>query len=126
MVSRITVELIKEVHRSAILSGFNDESSLIDLVRDEGTLFFISERSNSIESTVGRASFLLFSIAHYHPFVEGNKRTAVLVAELVLGPHLHIDADEHELNRAIRKIGSEVGTNECAEKWLKKYVKKIE
>lgn len=126
MKSKITIELIKEVHRAAILSGSRDESLLLDIVRDEGTLHYISERSNGISDDTERAAFALFSISNYHPFTEGNKRTAVLVAELALGPGLFIDADAEELNAAVRKIGSEYGTLELAVKWMKEHVKRID
>ncbi|MDR0509424.1 MAG: Fic family protein [Candidatus Methanoplasma sp.] len=125
MVSRISVEFIKEVHGLAILSGKNDESDLVGLVRDEATLFFIADRSNTIVDKVKRASFLLFSIANYHPFVDGNKRTAVLVAELVLGQDLSIKATAEELNIAVRKIGSPDGNLEYTEKWLEDNIEKI-
>jgi len=124
MVSKISVEFIKEVHRTAILIK-DDESYLMDLVRDEATLFFIADRSNTIYDLIKRASFLLFSIANYHPFVDGNKRTAVLVAELVLGQDYSIKATAEELNDAIRGISSPDGTLERAEEWLEENIEKM-
>jgi len=124
MASKITVNMIKEIHRAAIISGSRDEMSLIDLVRDEGTLFYIADKANKIDDEIERASFMLFSIAYLHPFVEGNKRTAVLAAEIALGPDLFIDADAEELNAAVRRIGSHLGTIEHTKEWMKTHVRK--
>ncbi|NLB69107.1 MAG: Fic family protein [Lentisphaerae bacterium] len=125
MASKISVELIKEVHMAAILSGKEDETDLMNLVRDEATLFFIADRSNIIRDSVKQASFLLFNIANRHPFVDGNKRTAVLVAELVLGADYSINVTAEELNDAVRKISAPDGNLECTERWLRNNINKI-
>ena len=117
--------MIKEIHREAIVSGEHDETYYIDLVRDEGTLEYISERLEDIDDCIQRAAFVLFSVANYHPFTEGNKRTAVLLAEVVLGANLSIDVDADGLNKAVRRIGSPEGSSECTEKWLRKHIKRI-
>ena len=76
----ITVDFLMEIHRYAIESGGGDETKLKDAVLYLGTLEYIADRANRIQNELDRAAFLLHSVANYHPFVEGNKRTAFLLA----------------------------------------------
>ncbi|MCL2711685.1 MAG: Fic family protein [Methanomassiliicoccaceae archaeon] len=114
---RITVDRLMVVHRSAIVSGMMDELKLKDAVRDIGTLEYIVEKANSIRDDLSRAAFLLYSIANYHPFVEGNKRTAFLMAGVV-SKKCDLKEEAHESNIMIRKIAAGEMDEEGVKRWI--------
>ena len=101
------------IHRKAIQSASHDESSLIDAVRDEGTLDHIIERCGSIDDPLERASGYLWCISNWHPFVEGNKRTSWLAAQASLDGKVIVCDDEEKFDRVIRSIAAgEIPENE--------------
>lgn len=87
-----TVEMIHEIHREIIdtfreLAQRNgdDETGIIYDVRDQATLDFIVMAINLAPTSVEQAAVALHRIASQHPYFDGNKRTALIVAETVLG-----------------------------------------
>ena len=116
--NRISVEKLKLIHGIAIDSGIiPSEQSIKDLVRDEGTLFFIAERASKISENKKCAAFLIHSIATLHPFIEANKRTAVLSAEFVMIDEI-IDVSKDELNKFIRNVASGNVKEKEVLKWI--------
>ena len=98
---------LMDIHRIAIGYAINDESSLSDTIRDEGTLDYIASRAEDNDDPTERAAWLLWSVSTMHPFMEGNKRTAVLACECALGSRgLDVDNREDALNALIRIIAS--------------------
>lgn len=93
---RITfsVEMIQEIH-AEIIDTFrvlahqngDDETGIVFDVRDPGTLDFIVMAINLAPTPVEQAAVALHRIASQHPFFDGNKRTALIVAETILGEH---------------------------------------
>jgi death on curing protein len=73
-----------------------------------------------------RAATALHAIGSQHPFIDGNKRTALVVAENVLGQEgYYIAADEDtivEFMLAVASYNHETGT---IEQWLKEHAKKM-
>jgi death-on-curing protein len=122
---RITVDYLMAVHGRAIDAGIRDEAKLKDAVRDIGTLEYIADKANRIRDELERAAFMMYSVANYHPFVEGNKRTALLLAETVL-KESYIDVDGVEMNRMVRKIAAGELDETQTKKWMteksKRYV----
>ena len=101
------VETLRMAHRISIRYAVNDESSLVDAVRDEGTLEYIADRAETLGDWVDKGAWLLWSISTMHPFVEGNKRTAVLACQYALGDRLFdIEGKVESLNRDIRAIAA--------------------
>ena len=101
------VETLRMAHRISIRYAVNDESSLVDAVRDEGTLEYIVDRAETLGDRVDKGAWLLWSISTMHPFVEGNKRTAVLACQYALGDRLFdIEGKVESLNRDIRAIAA--------------------
>ena len=99
------VETLRMAHRISIRYAANDESSLLDAVRDEGTLEYIADRAETFGDRVDKGAWLLWSISTMHPFVEGNKRTAVLACQYALGNRLFdIEGKVESLNRDVRSI----------------------
>lgn len=87
-----TVEMIHEIHREIIdtfreLAQRNgdDETGIVYDVRDQGTLDFIVMAINLAPTSIEQAAVALHRIASQHPYFDGNKRTALIVAETVLG-----------------------------------------
>ena len=91
---RITfsVEMIHEIH-AEIIDTFrdlaqrngDDETGVVYEVRDPGTLAFIVLAINLASTPVEQAAVALHRIASQHPYFDGNKRTALIVAETILG-----------------------------------------
>lgn len=108
-----------EVHYLAIQSGDRDEMKLKDAVRDAGTLEYIAEKADRIRKEIDRAAFLLYSVANYHPFVEGNKRTAIILAEFTLKRYI-LKGDVNENNAAICSIASGQMTESEVKEWIKR------
>ena len=87
-----TVEMIHEIHREIIdtfreLAQRNgdDKTGIVYDVRDQGTLDFIVMAINLAPTSIEQAAVALHRIASQHPYFDGNKRTALIVAETVLG-----------------------------------------
>lgn len=97
-------ERLMEIHRKAIMCASSDESSLADAVRDEGTLEYILNHCESIKDPYLRAEQYLWCISNWHPFVEGNKRTAWLAAQDTLQGMVFYCDDAELWNMRIREI----------------------
>lgn len=112
MISR---EQLMDLHRKAISCAAADESSLVDAVRDEGTLDYIVEKAGMYDDRTEKAAWLLWSIANYHPFAEGNKRTSWLAMQIALdGSYVHC-RDPLAMNAYIRRLASgEVSQDDAA------------
>lgn len=100
------VQQLMGIHRKAISCASGDESSLSDSVRDEGTLDFIVMRAESHDTPEERASEYLWCIANWHPFVEGNKRTAWLAAQASLGGKVLVYSNAYECDAAVRRMAA--------------------
>ena len=106
-------------------AGGIQEPSFLIILCDAAATSHVCEGDRRNLGPGKQASFLLFNIANRHPFVDGNKRTAVLVAELVLGADYSINVTAEELNDAVRKISAPDGNLECTERWLRNNINKI-
>ena len=101
------IEILILAHRIAIEHAINDESTLSDAVRDEGTLEYIAQKAGMMEGALEKAAWALWSIANYHPFVEGNKRAALLSSQFVLGDLLfETEGREEETDVYIRDMAA--------------------
>lgn len=72
-----------------------------------------------------KAAVLLEAIINYHAFIDGNKRTGLIIT----GRFLHINGYElFATNKAIEKLALDVATKQMENKniaaWLKKHSKK--
>jgi death on curing protein len=54
-------------------------------IRDEGTLYYLVDKSSHYRNPIEISSVLLHGIATLHPFNDGNKRVSLMAACLVLG-----------------------------------------
>jgi len=122
-VLKITSELIMRIHREAIDGGKEEEQSLRDAIRDEGCIQSICY-GDDFEDPFKRASYFLHRIATRHPFFEGNKRTAFMVAAIIIyfDTEYIIENDNDENDRFVRDVASDLVEEEEIKKWLKDHV----
>lgn len=79
--SQICVDGIKEIHRGIIRnSGCVHEEGLEDAIYSEAGLQRVCDAIDYIEDPFEMAALAMEAIATFHPFVDGNKRTALAVA----------------------------------------------
>ena len=118
------LEHIMSMHRASIDSAARDESSLLDTIRDEGCIPSMIVGGSYIDDTFEKAAYYLHRVATRHPFVEGNKRTAFLLAATIIysetGSFLSEDAEEND--RFIRCVASDLSDVREIEAWLREHV----
>lgn len=80
-----TEDQIHEINRM-ILERSPDptERHLGNVVRDAGMIGFLLDEMDTINNPFEKAAVALRKIALRHPFMQGNKRTAVVVANIIL------------------------------------------
>lgn len=129
-----TVEKLLDIQTSIILnSDLPEDEGMEGKLRDIGTLEYIVDERNWKENLFDHASWLFYKIATQHPFFQGNKRTAVAVAENVLAyGNLQISASEEMIRDfTIRVATFDTSINgyglnvEDVEKWLLNNVEEI-
>ena len=66
----------------------------------------------------------MHTIAAQHPFIDGNKRTALVTAENVLrDAGLYVNADDDEIVDFMQKIAEYKCTVKTIEKWIREKAK---
>ncbi|WFN36733.1 type II toxin-antitoxin system death-on-curing family toxin [Methanomicrobium antiquum] len=128
---KLSVSKITEIQEIIILNSSNlEDRGTEGLIRDIGTLEYLVNNANYIEDSFEKAAFILHGIASYHPFIQGNKRTALITAEMILHLSLEpafIECEDEEINNFVRNIadaGCHVSPDDVFE-WLRKNSKKI-
>ena len=84
----LTVEMVKKIH-DYLIETEGGESG----VRDIGTLEYLVNNINCEEDLFRKAAWALM-LADWHPFWDGQKRTALQLADLILrdgGYHIHAE-----------------------------------
>ena len=120
--SGLTVEKIIEIH-DEIIREFDGASGVLS----ESTLHFMVFRISKIRNIFRRAATVLHAIGSQHPFIDGNKRTALVVAENVLGQQgYYIAADEESIVDFMLAVASYKLERGAIEQWLKEHVKTME
>jgi death-on-curing protein len=120
--SDLTVEKIIEMH-DEIIRQFEGAQGILS----ESTLHFMIFRVNKLSDVFRRAAIVLHAIGSQHPFVDGNKRTALVVAENVLGQQgFFIAADEDAIVGFMLDVASYRLEPDAIEQWLKDHAKMME
>ncbi|PKL55953.1 MAG: hypothetical protein CVV35_07175 [Methanomicrobiales archaeon HGW-Methanomicrobiales-6] len=117
-----TVEKIIEVQIRIIEASDHEEDKRTEgLVRDHGTLDFLVDRANHIDDAYRKAAWMLYSIAARHPFYQGNKRTALIAAEMILMLEAGspITADEEVIDLYVREVATYRHGLEDVECWIR-------
>ena len=122
IMSDLTAEKIIGIH-DEIIRQFDGAQGILS----ESTLHFMIFRVNKFEDIFRRAAVVLHVIGSQHPFVDGNKRTALVVAENVLGKQgLYIAADEDTIVEFMLDVESYRLEPDAIEQWLKDHAKMMD
>jgi len=117
--SNLTTRQIIEIHDRIIIKYGGSGGVL-----NEGTLDLLVYKTNRADDVFKQAALILHTIAAQHPFIDGNKRTALVTAENVLrgaGYYLHSDVDE--IVDFMQKIAEYKCTVKTIEKWIREKAK---
>lgn len=111
----ITVESIKIVHDTLINDLGGETGVLFD-----GTIDFIVYELKRKNTAPAQAAHLLHSITTKHPFVDGNKRTAFTLANIVLLIHKYnLIVSQKEKLEFMLSVANYKVTVEQVEEWIK-------
>lgn len=92
----------------------------------EGTLELLTYKANQENAVFKRAALILHTIAVQHPFFDGNKRTALVTAEKVLGDEgYYLDAEAEEKVALMQKIAQYKCSVKDIEKWVSNKAKEL-
>lgn len=98
----LTSEKILEIHQ-LIISNFGGT----DGVLCQGTIDYLVDQVNAQQDLFRQAAIALHIVADRHPFLDGNKRSAFQIAELILSSEGYfITAKEEEIIEVLLKIAS--------------------
>lgn len=90
-------------------------------ILDEGTLHYLTEKVSHYSDPILMSACLLHGIATMHPFIDGNKRTALASADMALGIHgLRLTAS----NAAVASFTLAVARGEKTEGQVKAWITK--
>lgn len=118
----LTVRKIIEVHHNII-----EEFGGVDGVLNEATLDYLVYKAARISNPFERAALVLYCIAVKHPFIDGNKRTAFITAENILGhAGFFIQADEEDTVSFMLEVASYQKNRVEIEEWMKHHAVKLE
>jgi death on curing protein len=115
---QITKEMVIAMHNDLIRTGGQVHGILC-----EGTIDYIIGELNYSPGVYAKAAWALY-MSRYHPFFDGNKRTAFVLAATILKMNGHYlgRQDEDEIYEALHKISdAEINCEiQYIEQWLKK------
>ena len=112
----LTSEKILEIHQ-LIIRNFGGT----DGVLCQGTIDYLVDQVNAQQDLFRQAAIALHVVADRHPFLDGNKRSAFQIAELILSSEGYfITAKEEEIIELLLKIASYQCHVDEVRKWLEK------
>jgi len=98
----LTSEKILDIHK-LIISNFGG----IDGTLCQGTIDYLVDQINAESDLFRKAALALHIVANCHPFLDGNKRSAFQIAELILSSEGYaITAKEEIIIRMLLRIAS--------------------
>jgi len=113
----LTVEKVIEIHDD-VIARYDGAGGMLS----EATLHYMVFRANRMKDTFKRAAAILHAIGSQHPFMDGNKRTALIVAENILGQDGYfIAADEEVIVEFMLAVASYRHESDEIEEWLKEH-----
>ena len=115
----LNAERIIEIHDD-IVNEYGGTGGLLT----QGTLELLVYKVNREKDVFKRAALILHTIAAQHPFFDGNKRTAFVTAENVLGEAgYYLDAGDDEIVELMRKIAQYQHTVKTIVDWIREKAK---
>lgn len=117
--SNLTTKQIIEIH-DRIIKKYGGTGGILN----EGTLDLLVYRVNQANDVFRQAALILYTIAAQHPFIDANKRTALVTAENVLrDAGYYLNADDDEIVDFMQKIAEYKCTVKTIEKWVREKAK---
>jgi death on curing protein len=124
----LTIEIVREIHDQAVkifggLHGIRDEALLASAVFAPQSSF--GGKSPYVD-LVDIAAAYLFYLGRNHPFLDGNKRTAMAAAIVFLRLNgFDPAADSDDWERLVLDVASGKIDREQTTRWLRKLVRKM-
>ena len=117
----LTSKKILDIHK-LIISNFGG----IDGVLCQGTVDYLVDQINTEPDLFRKAALALHIVANCHPFLDGNKRSAFQIAELILSSEGYaITAEEEIIIRMLLRIASYQCQVDKIKIWLEKNTDKL-
>ena len=118
---RITKEMVISIHDDLIKT----EGGALGILC-EGTIDYLVGQINAEPEGFKKAAWAL-CVAHFHPFYDGQKRTAFALAAIILRSYGYYfdESDENEIFDALHKIASYECNQSSVERWLKKVSRRL-
>jgi death-on-curing protein len=114
--SALSVESVVEIHND-IIEEYGGARGVRDLGTIENLIYYRLTRDCTI---FNKASIALHSICTEHPFIDGNKRTAFVVADnLLRNEGYYIQASNEDVVEFMLNVARYIHTIESVEKWIK-------
>jgi len=124
----LTIEIVREIHYQAVkifggLHGIRDEALLASAVFAPQSSF---GGKSPYVNLVDIAAAYLFYLGRNHPFLDGNKRTAMAAAIVFLRLNgFDPAADSDDWERLVLDVASGKIDREQTTRWLRKLVRKM-
>jgi len=117
----LTSKKILDIHE-LVISNFGG----IDAVLCQGTIDYLVDQINAEPDLFRKAALALHLVANCHPFLDGNKRSAFQIAELILSSEgCAITAKEETIIRMLLRIASYRCLVDDVKIWLLKNTDKL-
>jgi death-on-curing protein len=118
----LTSKKILDIHK-LVISNFGG----IDGVLCQGTVDYLVDQINAEPDLFRKAALALHIVANCHPFLDGNKRSAFQIAELILSCEGRaITAEEETIIRMLLRVASYKCLVDDVKIWLLKNTDKLE
>ena len=118
----LTVEKIIEIH-DEVIANYEGTAGLLS----EATLDYLVYRLNREKRVLRRAARAMHAIGSQHPFIDGNKRTALIVSENILGKEgLYLAIDDDEVVEFMLGVASYRFGPEEIEQWIQNHAVALE
>lgn len=112
----LTPEKVLEIH-DLIIRNYGGASGILC----QGTVDYLVDQINAESDYLRKAALALHIVIACHPFMDGNKRTAFQVAELILKDKGYIiQAEENLIIRTLVRIASYECSVEDIESWIER------
>ncbi len=112
----LTSEKILEIHK-LVIGNFGGT----DGVLCQGTIDYLVDQINAEPDLFSKAALALHIVANCHPFLDGNKRSAFQISELILSCEgCAITANEETIIRMLLRIASYECQVDDVNNWLLK------
>ncbi len=116
----LTFEKIIEIHDD-VIATFGGTRGVLE----RGTIEFLVYQANREEDIFRKAAIVLYFVCSKHPFIDGNKRTAFITAENILGQSdYYIDSDGEKVVEFMLEVAKYQHNIKSMKKWLEENARK--